>query len=105
MQRNHLYLYRIGLGLAFAGLLASQEFRATISGRVQDISGAVVPGAAVIVVNVDTNIKNEVRSDADGTYVVPFLRPGNYSLTVEVAGFKKYVKTGILSLIHISEPT
>jgi len=89
-------LYGLCLALIFSGILLSQEFRATISGRVQDPSGAAVPAASITVLNTDTNIKNEVKSDTEGTYVVPFLRPGNYSLSVEVAGFKKYVKTGII---------
>jgi hypothetical protein len=87
---------RIILGLICAGLLLSQEFRATISGRVQDPSSAAVPGVTVTVVNVDTNIKTETKTLADGTYVIPFLRPGNYSLSVEAPGFKKYVQTGII---------
>ena len=94
MQRSSLY--KIVPGLIFASLLLSQEFRATISGRVQDPSGAAVPGAKVTVVNTDTNIKSEMKTETDGAYVVPFLPPGNYSLTVEAAGFKKYIQTGII---------
>jgi hypothetical protein len=94
MARNRLY--KIGLALAFAGLLMSQEFRATISGRVQDPTGAAVPSATVRVLNVDTNIATETKSDGEGNYVAPFLNPGNYSLTVEASGFKKYVKSGII---------
>jgi hypothetical protein len=79
-----------------AGILLSQEFRATISGHVLDPSGAGVPGAAVSVSNVDTNIKTDATTGADGTYTVPYLRPGNYTLTVDASGFKKYVQSGII---------
>ena len=75
--------------------LFGQEFRATIAGRVLDASGAAVVGANVQVRNVDTNEVSAVKTESTGDYSVPFLRPGNYALTVEAAGFKKYVQTGI----------
>jgi hypothetical protein len=89
-------LFQLSFALAFAGILLSQEFRATISGRVQDPSGAAVPAASITILNLETNVKNEVKSDTDGTFVVPFLRPGTYSLAAEAVGFKKYVQSGII---------
>src|SRR5574340_33814 len=83
------------LCLAFAALACAQEFRATVTGHVTDQSGAAVPNIAIQVKNVDTNEVATTASDSQGNYVVPFLRPGNYSITVEAAGFKRFTRDGM----------
>src|SRR5574340_482069 len=75
-----------------AGVASAQEFRATISGRVTDPTGAVIAGAAIAVENVGTNETTSVVSNAQGTYTIPFLKPGIYAITVHVAGFKRCVR-------------
>ena len=70
-------------GSAFA-----QEFRGTISGQVSDPSGAAVPNANVTVREVKTGTTNKTKSDAAGQYVVPFLLPGEYTITVDEPGFQ-----------------
>ncbi len=77
------------------GAANAQEFRATITGKVIDPSGAAVPGAAVQVKNVDTNEGASATTDAQGNYTVPLLRPATYTLTVEAPGFKKYSREGV----------
>jgi hypothetical protein len=81
--------------LAFAGVLPAQEFRATVTGHVTDQTGAAVPSVAVQVKNVDTNEVAAGATDSGGNYTVPFLRPGNYTINVEAAGFKKYTREGL----------
>ncbi len=66
----------------------AQEFRATISGTVADPSGAVVPGADVQVRETSTGAISRTTSDSAGQYVVPFLLPGDYSITVKASGFQ-----------------
>src|ERR1035441_2993666 len=66
----------------------AQEFRATVSGTVTDATGAVVPGGQVQVQEESTGTINRTVSDAAGQYVVPFLLPGNYSITVTATGFQ-----------------
>ncbi len=77
-----------------AGLHA-QEFRATISGSVTDSSGAVVPGAAIEVKETSTGTISKTTSDAAGQYVVPFLLPGEYTITAKAAGFQVLERKGI----------
>ncbi len=77
------------LCLLASGLLA-QEFRATITGRVIDPSGAAVPNVAIRAVNAATNETSNAKSDASGAYTIPFLRPGQYKLTATAQGFKVY---------------
>lgn len=90
------------LVLLACGLLAvpkaarAQEFRATISGTVADPTGAVVPGAAIEVRETSTGTVNRTVSDAAGQYVMPFLLPGNYSITVTAKGFQTLKRTGIV---------
>jgi hypothetical protein len=66
----------------------SQEFRATLSGTVTDLSGAAIPGASITAVNLATQSKSATVSSQEGNYVIPFLQPGQYSLKVEHAGFQ-----------------
>lgn len=74
----------------------AQEFRATISGSVTDTSGAVVPGAAVTARETSTGTVSRTTANAAGQYVIPFLAPGTYTLTVEAKGFRRTVHPGIL---------
>jgi len=74
--------------------LAQQE-TATITGEIRDANGAVVPKAAITVTNVETNISLKSETNDQGVYTVPSLKPGPYSITVEKAGFKKTVRSGV----------
>jgi hypothetical protein len=77
---------------AAASTLIAQEFRATVKGQVTDPSKAAAPGATVTVQNQETNETASAVTNPDGNYTIPFLRPGLYSLTVELSGFQKYVR-------------
>jgi hypothetical protein len=72
-----------------------QGFKARLVGRITDTSGAVIPNAAVTATNVDTSIVARSVSTAEGEYVIPELGPGNYKVSVEAQGFRKYVRDGI----------
>ncbi|MSV30344.1 MAG: TonB-dependent receptor [Bryobacterales bacterium] len=74
---------------------------ATIQGAVTDSSGAAVTGAKVTVLNVATSFVSSVTTGAEGTYYVPYLMPGAYRVTIETAGFKRYVRDGVV--VRISE--
>jgi hypothetical protein len=71
------------------------------SGRVTDASGAVVPSAAISVVETSTNFTTETKSNNEGLYRLPTLRPGPYRLTVKASGFKSYVREGLE--LHVGE--
>ncbi len=70
------------VGAAFA------QTAATLSGTTTDKSGAVVPATKLTVVNQDTQLTREAVSGEDGTFNVPLLPPGRYSIRVEKQGFK-----------------
>src|SRR5260370_28195642 len=67
-----------------------QDVSASITGIIKDSSGAVVPGAKVTATNLDTNIGSTTTSGSGGSYVIPLLRPGQYTLTASQAGFQTY---------------
>jgi Carboxypeptidase regulatory-like domain/TonB dependent receptor/TonB-dependent Receptor Plug Domain len=73
----------------------AQTFRGTILGTVTDSSGAAVPGATVTVKNMGTGLVRTVTTSDDGSYAVPELPIGSYSVTAEKSGFKLGVVTGI----------
>src|SRR5262245_51620292 len=70
----------------------AQGIRATVTGRVTDSSGAVVPRAKITITNTGTNETRVVETGDEGDYTIPQLPPGDYSLTVEQVGFKKAVQ-------------
>src|SRR5262245_8142572 len=77
---------------AFSIDIFAQGIRATVTGRVVDSSGAVVPKAKVTITNTGTNETRVVEASDEGEYTIPQLPPGDYALTVEQAGFKKAVQ-------------
>jgi len=81
------------LGCAGAGL--GQSITGAIVGVVTDPSSAAVPGARLIAVEENTNLRSETTSDAQGNYAFPSLRPGTYRIEVEAPGFRKLVRSGI----------
>ena len=85
----------LAIAVLFTGWAGAQEFRSTLTGKVTDPSGAVVPNVEVIATKVDTNSRFETKTNADGLYTIPFLQPGEYQLTAEANGFKKFVQSGI----------
>ena len=91
--RSSCGLVCAALILALANSAFAQEFRATVRGRVVDSSQAALPGAMVNVVNQQTNEVATATTNQDGAYTIPFLRPGSYTLTVEMSGFQKYTRS------------
>jgi hypothetical protein len=81
--------------LCLPALTLAQDFRATIVGRVTDQSRAAIPNAQVTVKNLGTNEVTTMTTSDEGNYRVPFLRPGAYSITVEVTGFKKSTRDNL----------
>ncbi len=75
--------------------LAAQEFRATLSGRITDPSGAAVGGAKIEARMLATSAIATSMSAEDGSYQLSFLTPGAYVITVEKTGFRKSVREGV----------
>ncbi len=78
-----------------ATALSAQTFRGTILGTVTDPSGAVVSNATVTVRNINTGLERSTQTSADGSYAVPELPIGSYSVTVSLNGFQTSVTNGV----------
>jgi hypothetical protein len=95
--RDRLLLCVVLLGLNF--MLAvpgfAQSESATVSGRVTDSQERVVPQAQIQLVSVDTNVASTTKTNSDGLFVIPNVRPGKYRMLVVKDGFKEIVKTGL----------
>src|SRR5689334_13198666 len=74
---------------------AHAQFKASVEGTVRDSSGDAVKGATVTVTNTETNQSETVTSSDSGTYRVPNLPPGIYTVSAEASGFKKSVADSI----------
>lgn len=70
----------------------------TISGRVSDVQGATVPGASVTARQVQTDLSITAVTDEGGRFRFPFLRVGDYELTVQLAGFADARRTLALTV-------
>lgn len=75
----------------FAPLGVAQTITGTITGTVTDSSGGIVPNVRVIAANTGTNLTYPTQTNEAGVYNLLFLPVGNYTVTVESAGFKKSV--------------
>jgi outer membrane receptor protein involved in Fe transport len=86
--------------LTGAQVLLAQVNTATVFGTVRDASGAVVPGVAVQIRNVQTGIEWKTVSSSAGDYALPRLPVGQYTLSAEKAGFKTFVQKGISLVVN-----
>lgn len=85
--------------LLFPVFLSAQS-TANIVGTVRDTSGAVVPDADVRAVNTQTGYTQSAQTTAGGGFRLPLLPIGQYDLSVEKAGFQKFVQTGITIAVN-----
>src|SRR5689334_25419409 len=78
--------------LVATGVLLGQTDRGSIEGTVKDPNGAVVPGAKVQVVNIETGSKLDYESNEVGHYLAASLPVGSYRLVVQREGFRTVVR-------------
>src|SRR5690242_12788455 len=78
----------------------AQAASATLTGTVEDQTGAILPNVAIAVMNTDRNTKYATKTNEAGNYVLPALDPGTYSVEAVFPGFKKSVREGIVLLVN-----
>ena len=97
---------RVCLSVLLAFLLGGAAWgqtNGTIRGTVVDQSGAVVPGTVITVVLAGTDSTRSVTADKDGAFDIPELAVGNYDLTADSKGFKKFVSKDIpVTIGHVN---
>ncbi len=89
MLKNFFFLF-----MASSAALFAQS--ASVSGQVLNSGQAVVAGAAVTLVNTDTQVTLKTVSDASGVFILSPLNSGHYQATVAVAGYSTWLQSGIV---------
>lgn len=101
-MRRHI-AWRLLLTL-WIGLLSAageaQVTTGTIVGTVKDPGGAAIPGATVTITDVNKGTASTFTTDATGSYNAPFLIPGTYEVAIEMSGFKKLVRKGVVLQVN-----
>src|SRR5437867_7420246 len=100
MKTNAARLLRCVLVLTLIALVSvmwapAQQISGSISGVVEDTQHAVVTGAKVTLTSLAQGITRVQMTSSDGTFVFTPLPPASYTLTVEMAGFKRFEQKDI----------
>ena len=86
----------VAILLCCCGPAIAQTAGGSISGTVRDAAGGVIPGAAVLVRNVETGAQQMVDTNANGFYAFAALAVGHYEMEVSFSGFKPNKRTGLV---------
>src|SRR4029079_17663581 len=100
LRRGRVVMRRGRLLFATALLLTSvrayaQVTTATLVGTVSDTSGGALPGAAIVATNTSTNVARQTFTDSRGEFVLTALPVGQYSLKIEMSGFRPKTIEGL----------
>lgn len=100
MKENAKRLLALVIVMLGAAWSAHGQTTASLSGTVLDQEQKVIANATVTARNIETNTSRNVQTDSEGRYRLANLTVGAYEVTVEAAGFAKYVRQGITLLVN-----
>src|SRR3954468_13141747 len=83
------------IGVAVSTGIAAAQSGGGVSGSVRDTSGGVLPGATVVLTNVDSQQKREAVTTAAGLYNFAFVPAGDYIVSVDLPGFRGFVRQNV----------
>src|SRR6476469_2800772 len=95
-MRADSHVATVCLVALFGGSFLYGQTQSQLSGTVTDTSAAVISGATVTAKNTGTGIAKLATSNPSGLYIFPFLQPGPYEISCEMAGFKKFVRGSVV---------
>src|SRR5579872_2587097 len=102
--RRWLVMQFLTIVCCFAGFLVrplqAQVYTTSVTGIVQDPSGAVIPGAKVTVTDMEKGFTFSTTTNGIGIYRFPNLTPSTYKLSVEAQGFQTYTQSGINLVVN-----
>ncbi len=87
MQRFRSISFIFLCGMFLSSAVAFGQFSSSIEGTVTDGTGAIVPGAQVVLTGIATGVKNTTKTNSSGFYKFPALGPGSYRVTATAQGF------------------
>jgi hypothetical protein len=73
----------------------AQVVTATLNGNVTDSSGGAIPGATVTATQQGTSVVRTTTTNGEGNYNLPYLNPGNYKVSIEAKGFKRFTRDDV----------
>src|SRR5262249_3109530 len=88
--KRNVGFFPVLLVLLVATIASGQVSTSRIEGTVIDNSNAVIPNADVRATNEGTGVSYDVKTSSSGTYAIPSLTPGQYTITVTVTGFQTF---------------
>ncbi len=89
-------LWAISFLVSMSAPAGAQQQTAQLTGRVQDVSGAAIPGATITVFDPAKGFRITTKSEANGDYFVPLLPPADdYQIRVDMTGFKAEVRQNV----------
>src|SRR5258705_4555823 len=95
-MRKFTKILIVGMALLLAQVaIHAQATTGSLKGSVVDANGNVVANASVKVKNEATGITSSMVTDSEGNFSASSLLPGPYTITTEITGFKRSVKTGV----------
>src|SRR5436190_18752975 len=100
MQRPRSICILLLLALLSSSSAFSQAVSGSLLGTVTDASGATVPNAQVVMTETNTGVSRATRTGEAGNFVFGDVPQGTYSVSVEVTGFKKAVRSGVDVLVN-----
>jgi Carboxypeptidase regulatory-like domain len=103
-RRSLLLLLGLAVLIAFSSQSHAQSITSgNVEGIVTDPTGAVVPGATVILTNIGTNVSQQATANSDGSYRFAFILPGTYKVNVSASGFQNQERPGVV--VIAGQPT
>jgi hypothetical protein len=90
------FIVAMSIGFCLAPAVFAQTETATVSGRVTDVTGAIVPKAEVRLVSVERGVTREATTNDAGIYTFPGCQPGQYHMTVRKDGFRQIEFVGLI---------
>jgi hypothetical protein len=94
-----LAIFVLGLSIGSVASNAQSTTQGSISGTVEDSSGAVVPNATINIKNLATGFSVSLVSDNSGYYKAPLLEPGTYTVSVTAQGFAAYRADNVVVIV------
>ncbi|MEK7406664.1 MAG: TonB-dependent receptor [Acidobacteriota bacterium] len=88
-----------GALVLIAGVLAAQDFRATITGQVTDATRSAIPGATVRAIQRSTAAVTETKTTQEGYFTLPYLEPSVYDIEATAPGFNKLRKENVTLMV------
>lgn len=93
--KRRSFLFGSVLILLIASAASAQTVTGTLRGTVSDSTGAVLPGADIVIRNIETGQERNLKTGGEGVYVAPFLPLGRYTVTASNAGFNKVAQENV----------